>query len=65
MTGEASFTLTAQVYGWANKNDKVRDFIADLSIYGRLTDEGAYFEWDEATSTGAPQKMNAKIYLEA
>lgn len=65
ITGEASFTLKARVCGVADKNDKVCDFIADLSIYGRLTDEGAYFEWDEASSTGAPQKMNTKLYLEA
>lgn len=65
ITDQASFTLHVQVYGWCHADEKVRDFIADLSIYGKLTDDGTYFEWDEASPTGAPLKMHAKMYLEA
>jgi hypothetical protein len=64
--GRISFTLYAQIAGWLSLPDeRVRDFIANLSIFGEITDDGEYFKFDEATSTGAPASFNTKLYIEA
>ena len=64
--GRVSFTLYAQIRGWlSTKDERVRDFIAELSVYGEVTDNGEYFAWDECDATGIPTKLRSKVYIEA
>ena len=57
------FAVTAEVTGWCHHEDKVRDFIAKLRIYGGITDNGDYFMWSESEENGAPAQFAEEFYI--
>lgn len=64
VTEKVQFCLKAEVTGWLCRDEKVREFIAKLRIYGEITDNGEYFAWDQSKENGAPADFNARLYIE-
>lgn len=64
ITDEAQFCLSAEVEGWMAGEERVKNIIAKLRIWGTITDGGEYFQWDKTEENGAPAEFNVRLYAE-
>lgn len=61
---DVEFCSEVEVSGMTWYNSKYGEYIVKLRIYGKITDNGQYFEWAKSNEIGAPEVMNAKIFVE-
>jgi hypothetical protein len=61
---DVEFCSEVEASGMTWHNGKYGEYIAKLRIYGKITDNGQYFEWAKSNEIGAPEVMNTKIFVE-
>lgn len=61
---EVEFCSEVEVYGMTWYNRQYGQYIAKLRIYGKITDNGQYFEWAKSDEIGAPEVMSAQVFVE-